>query len=454
MAQALAERDVALAVVAEPYRVLDSPNWYGDLRGLVPVVWMGSSRNPSAELLHRGNGHVGIRWGDRCGGGMLRLAQLHTRAIRGLPGRGEKRGGPSLVRVSDRPRRLQRPRGSVGMPEDEREETLLDWAAGLDLRILNRGRASTCVRPMGESVVDITFATPAALKRLFAWRVDASLVLLSDQIPILMLYCAPGPARCPRGDDEEDDEEDARGSARKTRGRRGAIDPARRWQLQRMDENALLAAVHVADWPSSTAGDVEAQVAELQWAVSEACDVSMPRASKNGRLTVLCKRANRAHRRYTRARRRVGVTLEKEVAFRADYRRADKSLRRAIKRARAAKWNELLETLDQDPWGRPYRVVLGRMRGWATPLTESMEPAFAERVFDALIPGSPGVECQSEKAPRPATRCEVEWTDDLGVTTEELGRAIGRMGARSLDASGYSRRMSSEVASRTSSTSA
>ncbi|XP_076302496.1 uncharacterized protein LOC143220793 [Lasioglossum baleicum] len=207
-----------------------------------------------------------------------------------------------------------------------------------------------------------------------------------------------------------------------------------------MDEDAFLAAVHVADWPSRPAGDVEAQVTDLQRAVTEACVVSMPRVPKrprrsvywwDERLTVHRVRANRARRRYTRARRRVGDHLEEEVALRTDYRRADKSLLRAIKRARAAQWNELLETLYRDAWGRPYRVVLGRMRRWAPPLIESMEPAFAERVFDVLFPASPGVESQSEEARRPATRCEVGWTDDLGVTTEELGWAIGRMGARS-----------------------
>jgi len=40
-----------------------------------------------------------------------------------------------------------------------------------DLKLLNEGRASTCVRPRGEFIVDITMASPSAAHRVSNWRV-------------------------------------------------------------------------------------------------------------------------------------------------------------------------------------------------------------------------------------------------------------------------------------------
>jgi len=50
-----------------------------------------------------------------------------------------------------------------------RGEILLNWAAELDLLILNRG--STCVRARGESVVDLTLATPLAARLVSSWGI-------------------------------------------------------------------------------------------------------------------------------------------------------------------------------------------------------------------------------------------------------------------------------------------
>lgn len=164
-----------------------------------------------------------------------------------------------------------------------------------------------------------------------------------------------------------------------------------------MDNDTLLAAVHVADWLPGRADDVNAQAAELQNSVAMACDIAVPRARKkparsmywwSDRLTALRDRANRARRQYTRATNRKNATLEEVTTLHREYSRADKSLRRAIKRSRAS--NELLETLHRDPWCRLYRAVLDRMRGWTSPLTESIEPAFARRLFVALFPISLG----------------------------------------------------------------
>lgn len=56
------------------------------------------------------------------------------------------------------------------------------------------------------------------------------------------------------------------------------------------------------------------------------------------------------------------------------YNAARTALRRAIKKEKARAWDELFLTLDEDPWGRPYKIVLKKMKGGATPVTEILDP--------------------------------------------------------------------------------
>ncbi|XP_076301994.1 uncharacterized protein LOC143220151 [Lasioglossum baleicum] len=344
------------------------------------MVWRDTACNTIPTPLHQGVGHVRFRWGDVVVVGCYVSPNRTLAADKDckdsvLRAVNQLLSGPVLV-LGD----FNAHATAWGCRRtNARGEAFLEWAAGLDLRILNRGGASTCVRPAGETVVDISFPSTAALKRLTAWGVEEKIELLIDHIPILMRYRAPGPAR------------------------------------RRREE-----------------------VSVLQRAVTEACDVAMPRETKKSptsvylwsdELTTLRERANRTLRRYTRARRGRAATSEEESALHRECRRTNKSLRRAIKKARSSEWKALLETLHRDPWGRPYRVVLGRVRGWSPPLTGSMEPAVAKRVFIALFPATPWEQRTAEEDP--TTRCDVEWTDDRGVTSEELSQAIGEMGARS-----------------------
>lgn len=49
--------------------------------------------------------------------------------------------------------------------------------------------------------------------------------------------------------------------------------------------------------------------------------------------------------------------------------REDK-LRSAVRIAKTASWEELIRDLDSDPWGRPYKIVMNKLRPWAPPLIE------------------------------------------------------------------------------------
>ncbi|XP_043264151.1 uncharacterized protein LOC122404279 [Colletes gigas] len=303
MSQVLAEWGVGLAVAAEPYRVPDHPHWVGDADGLVATVWGGGDGSPPFSILERGRGFVAVDWGGVAVVGCYisprsghAAFELYLAEVAACVQRCAARPVLVLGDFNAKSVAWGSPRTTV------RGGILGDWAAGLDLRLLNRGSEHTCVRRYGGSIVDVGFATPNAVRMVSGWQVAPEAETLSDHRYIRMEVSAAGAA---------------------SRHRRPDGTPPRRWALRRLDKDALMAAALAATWPQVAA--------ELPSMEEEAA--------------------------------RLGV---------------------AIKRAKAQAWKDLLQTLDDDPWGRPYRVVLKKLRPWAPPVTEGLDPRLLEdvEVFD------------------------------------------------------------------------
>ncbi|EFN87189.1 hypothetical protein EAI_11089, partial [Harpegnathos saltator] len=70
--------------------------------------------------------------------------------------------------------------GCNARQRDSRGEALIDWAVGLGLSLINEGSASTDVRLNGESVIDLTWATPSAARLFREWKVEVEGETLSD----------------------------------------------------------------------------------------------------------------------------------------------------------------------------------------------------------------------------------------------------------------------------------
>jgi len=145
---------------------------------------------------------------------------------------------------------------------DRRGEVLRDWAGSLGLTLLNEGSVPTCVRPQGESIVDLTWASPAALRRVGGWRVAAELETLSDHRYIELGLAAPRP---PTGADVMEE---------------------RRWSLTRLNPDLLMASMHASLWvwgedrQGREGMEVEELASRLREALWRACDASMPRVRK------------------------------------------------------------------------------------------------------------------------------------------------------------------------------
>jgi len=70
-----------------------------------------------------------------------------------------------------------------------------------------------------------------------------------------------------------------------------------------------------------------------------------------------------------------------------NYREARKDLKIAIAQSKKRCWKKLLETIDSDPWGKPYKLVDRRLRG--PPATSNMERESVQRITDVLFPLHP-----------------------------------------------------------------
>lgn len=72
-----------------------------------------------------------------------------------------------------------------GSVSDNRRGTLvLDYMAEFGLRLVNEGNAFTCTRAQGNSIIDLTWASPSLIPLIQNWKVDDSIASLSDHLYI------------------------------------------------------------------------------------------------------------------------------------------------------------------------------------------------------------------------------------------------------------------------------
>jgi len=236
----------------------------------------------------------------------------------------------------------------------------------------------TCVRHNGESIIDITISSPV-VARHHRHRDPVEPPLHRDGH-----WGRLGPA-----------------GALLTP-RRG--DRARRWTLTKLDEEALETALTAVSWTGEEQDwgrDILQAVEWLRGTMWQVCDVSMHRAKSCHRrraaywwtdeIAELRTSSVRARRVLTRTRRRGRGSSEQEALI--EYRTARAALARAIPwasewKSRASCWEELLSSLNEDLWGRPYKLVVNRHRAWTPPIAETLESRILSQVVDTLFPQS------------------------------------------------------------------
>ena len=103
-----------------------------------------------------------------------------------------------------------------------------------------------------------------------------------------------------------------------------------------------------------------------------------------------------------------------------------RSLQKAITAAKNRAWSELVEAVEADPWGRPYKTVTRKLRAKGPLATAEMELELLQQIVETLFP--PQEDSAAEQLQD--TTWTGEWTDDWEVTEEELRKATRRMATR------------------------
>ena len=121
--------------------------------------------------------------------------------------------------------------------------------------------------------------------------------------------------------------------------------------------------------------------------------------------------------------RRVQKVQEEEDRLYHVYVEARTQLQEEIGRVKGESHDQMIAGLDQDPFGTPYRMVLGKLRAWAPPLTQTLQPDVLRGVLSSLFPQRANFAPPSMA--RPAAREEEEGVAPP-VEEEELEEAVRR----------------------------
>lgn len=252
-----------------------------------------------------------------------------------------------------------------------RGDCLETWAAELDLRLGNVGCVPTCVRPQGVSIVDLTWYRLHTGHFLNCWKV-LDTETLSDHRYVFFSY-------------EEE---------------RGLIESdamARRyprWNIKNWEQELFAEVLCVKSDCFMEEWSTEESARWLQSSMTDACDMASrrygPRPARRAahwwsdEVAVARNACITARRRATRLARNSPSAMHDEA--REAYRVARRHLRSIIRRAKAISWQDLIDKVNRDPWGLPYKVVLNRLRRPSPKLSEMLNQASMSQLLVSLFP--------------------------------------------------------------------
>lgn len=288
---------------------------------------------------------------------------------------------------------------------DRRGVLLTEWAAEQDLRLHNIGNTPTCNRPQGTSVVDLTWSRLHASSGINGWVVEDT-ETMSDHAYISFTYTSR-------------DEEMASMLQWKHP----------RWSKEDFDAEMFKRVVEfecTGGWSMELPTDEV--VSKITGSMVDGCDLASRRVGRrpprkaaywwNRGIEVVRAICTRSRRKLTRLRRR-GPSMERDQAE-IEYRAAKRTLKAAIREAKTKAWRELILTVNSDPWGLPFKVVMKKLRRVTPRITETLENNALERLMGSLFPNG------DTHDPREIWGGWQGPLEDYGVTMDELKAAIIR----------------------------
>lgn len=246
---------------------------------------------------------------------------------------------------------------------DRRGVRVASMASQLRLHTLNDG-SMTFWRRGASSAIDVTFVSEPVLGRAKGWKV---LDMYSHSDHLYIEFTVHPHCR-----------------------QAGREAPPLGWAARKLDSPALIEAIALKRdtviGANNTSPGVDEMAESLNKLLRFACDASMPRRGLLARRGVYWWSDDiEALRRscvaaYRRTQRRPQCTVR-----RSEYKTARNALSNAIKKSKRRCWEELCQTINEDPWGLPYRIVRKKLRTIEEDIFLN-DPANLEAVIAGLFP--------------------------------------------------------------------
>lgn len=411
LSKQMQELEIGVCVISEPRTIPCSPFWMGSQNGLAAIVWDNTKINMCRHLETQRDYVVA-----ECGG--IRVISCYI-----SPNIDRSEVLECLDRLSDTIRGLD---GRVMICGDMNAKSTLwnctytcsrgklieEWMAEMNLTLINEGDTPTCVRPQGSSIIDLTLCSADIRHLITDWEVMPNIETLSDHNYIQFkignridcgqthgTQCYP---RWPRDGWTWD-----------------LFQAVTEWEFDQMT-------------PTIDKTDVNTQASQVKRIMQTACDAAVKRVRQgprgkpvywwNSTIAEARRLTIRERRKWMRARTRQ-INPDLLLNIRQNYVTARRNLRREINKAKSKAWSELLENMDSDPWGLPYKIVLEKLRPAGPALTETISKEVLDRTLSNLFPMDP------MEMDRRRQNIEVELIPEEEIVTckvdvEETARAI------------------------------
>ncbi|XP_064214106.1 uncharacterized protein LOC135266775 [Tribolium castaneum] len=351
------DRQIDIAVVAEPNKKLSEMGpWTLDRRKDVAIRQFNKAE---ALRKHIGNGFVGVEYRGYALYGCYispnSTLDEFKQLLRELEGHLNSSGEECII-VGD----FNAKSPAWGSKkEDERGRILMDWIAQRDYTIQNTGDEPTFVRGESVSNIDLTITSTGLADKIKNWKVLPE-ENLSDHRDIYFEICKT----------KEENE------ARTKRVRKS-------WKIDGEGLNIYRELVRKEisgrgrHWSTGTLMQKIEEMCNSSFATCRGGHPAHKRPVYWWNRDIAEQRAKclKARRTLGRGRKCRKTTSEQIQQLEDRYRMTKKELRGHIKKAKQTAWKELIEMIEEDPWGKGYKVAMGKFRKETPPSKEETKEA-------------------------------------------------------------------------------
>lgn len=177
--QNMVENKIGICIISEPSKIADT--WFSSQNGLAAIYHKQEFLAHRCTLFKKGINYVAIKCGGIIFASVYISPNVDIGAYRDFLDELDDLialcNGGDLVLGGD----FNSHATTWGSNNTDARGLLLEnWAAGYDLRLINSGTAPTCIRPQGDSIIDITWVTADLIRHVTGWCVRQDLESLSD----------------------------------------------------------------------------------------------------------------------------------------------------------------------------------------------------------------------------------------------------------------------------------